>query len=211
MADRTRQTRKRRATTNRIQEAALALFQEKGYDQTTLQEIADRADVATRTLTHHFAAKHDLVIGVGPWSLDRLRAELGSNHEPEAVLAAVRRWYLDGVRSASADEGEDAFWAQRRARARVIRETKVLQGYATASFTEFEDLIARHLAEGGHLAHRSLVPRLAALTIMGGLRELHFFSVETLSPGSSAEDMVGVLLEFARLGLERFSLASQDD
>lgn len=211
MADRTRQTRKRRATTSRIQDAALSLFQEKGYEQTTLQEIAERADVATRTLTHHFPAKHDLVIAVGPWSLDSLRAELGESHDPEAVLSAVRRWYLDGVRAAMVDEDEDAFWSQRRARARVIRDSKVLQGYATASFAEFEQLIALHLASrGGEPAPGPLVPRLVALSIMGGLRELHFFYPDVHAHGSSIEELLDVVLDFARAGLSPFSPALPD-
>ena len=45
----------------RLQEAALGLFLEFGYDQVTTTEIATRADVTQRTFFRHFADKRDIL------------------------------------------------------------------------------------------------------------------------------------------------------
>jgi AcrR family transcriptional regulator len=45
----------------RLQEAALALFEERGYDQTTSAEIAAKAGVTERTFFRHFADKREVL------------------------------------------------------------------------------------------------------------------------------------------------------
>ena len=47
----------------RLQEAALALFAEHGFDQTTAAEIAARAGLTERTFFRHFADKREVLFG----------------------------------------------------------------------------------------------------------------------------------------------------
>ncbi len=47
----------------RLQEAALALYSERGFDQTTAAEIAKRAGVTERTFFRHFADKREVLFG----------------------------------------------------------------------------------------------------------------------------------------------------
>jgi TetR/AcrR family transcriptional regulator, cholesterol catabolism regulator len=56
-----RRDRHRQATRKRILDAALVLFLEQGYTATSVDEIAERADVARRTLFNHFVRKQDLL------------------------------------------------------------------------------------------------------------------------------------------------------
>ena len=44
-----------------LQQAALELFRERGYEQTTAAEIAARAGVTERTFFRHFADKRDVL------------------------------------------------------------------------------------------------------------------------------------------------------
>jgi AcrR family transcriptional regulator len=47
----------------RLQEAALALYSERGFDQTTAAQIADRAGLTERTFFRHFADKREVLFG----------------------------------------------------------------------------------------------------------------------------------------------------
>jgi AcrR family transcriptional regulator len=55
-----RDSRGRGDTRTRIQQVALELFAEQGYDKTSLREIAGRLDVTKAALYHHFKSKEDI-------------------------------------------------------------------------------------------------------------------------------------------------------
>lgn len=56
-----RRERKKAATRQAIADAALRLFLDRGYDQVSIRDIADAADVSTTTLFKHFTGKEALV------------------------------------------------------------------------------------------------------------------------------------------------------
>jgi AcrR family transcriptional regulator len=53
--------RGRSDTRTRIQQVALALFAEQGYEKTSLREIAERLDVTKAALYYHFKSKEDII------------------------------------------------------------------------------------------------------------------------------------------------------
>jgi AcrR family transcriptional regulator len=53
--------RGRSDTRARIQQVAVALFAEQGYEKTSLREIAERLDVTKAALYYHFKSKEDIV------------------------------------------------------------------------------------------------------------------------------------------------------
>jgi AcrR family transcriptional regulator len=62
--------RRKQASRTRILDAALALFRAQGVEGTTIEEICERADVATRTFFNHFPKRDDMVRAL---ALSRLR------------------------------------------------------------------------------------------------------------------------------------------
>ncbi len=47
----------------RLEEAALELYTERGFDETTVAEIAERAGLTERTFFRHFADKREVLFG----------------------------------------------------------------------------------------------------------------------------------------------------
>lgn len=77
--------RKRARTRDQIADAATTLFIEKGYDATTLEEIAEVADVHKRTLLRYFPTKAHLVLHNQYAALETFREALAARGERSAV------------------------------------------------------------------------------------------------------------------------------
>ncbi|MGP4011747.1 TetR/AcrR family transcriptional regulator [Streptomyces sp. 4N124] len=56
--------RRRGDTRQRIQDVALALFAEQGYEKTSLREIAERLDVTKAALYYHFKTKEEIIVSL---------------------------------------------------------------------------------------------------------------------------------------------------
>ncbi|KUO17353.1 TetR/AcrR family transcriptional regulator [Streptomyces dysideae] len=56
--------RRRGNTRQRIQDVALELFAEQGYEKTSLREIAERLDVTKAALYYHFKTKEEILVGL---------------------------------------------------------------------------------------------------------------------------------------------------
>lgn len=68
----------RERTRNRIYRAAQELFAEHGYDNTSLADIARRAEVSTGTLYRYYPAKHYLLLYVADDALAKMEAQAES-------------------------------------------------------------------------------------------------------------------------------------
>src|SRR3984885_7518285 len=73
----------------RLQEAALALYSERGFDQTTAAEIAARAGVTERTFYRHFADKREVLFGGSLVLKERILAGGGAAPKGDGPLEAV--------------------------------------------------------------------------------------------------------------------------
>ncbi|MFE7650242.1 TetR/AcrR family transcriptional regulator [Streptomyces phaeoluteigriseus] len=56
--------RRRGNTRQRIQDVALELFAEQGYEKTSLREIAERLDVTKAALYYHFKTKEEIIVSI---------------------------------------------------------------------------------------------------------------------------------------------------
>lgn len=76
-----RRERKKLEVRDRIRAAAIGLFREKGYGATTVEEIAERADVAKGTFFNYFPRKEALLAALGEEMMEQLTEELGPHRE----------------------------------------------------------------------------------------------------------------------------------
>jgi AcrR family transcriptional regulator len=91
-------SRKQKLVHDAILDAALALFQDKGFDETTVEDIAQAAGVSKRSFFRYYAAKDDLlaksVIEYGHVLADAIRSAPKGASDVEVIdltlLAGVR-------------------------------------------------------------------------------------------------------------------------
>lgn len=62
--------RKRRATRDAIERAAIALVSERGYDNVTVAQICELSSVSQGTFFNYFRTKDAAIVGIGEYDLD---------------------------------------------------------------------------------------------------------------------------------------------
>jgi AcrR family transcriptional regulator len=203
-----RQQRRKRRTRQAIQTAALELFAERGYRETTISDIAERADVAPRTVTVHFPAKEELLFDAEPFTLDSLSTRLAAREAGESALQALRDWMAGTMAQAetSGSELDGRFWERRALRAHIINTEPELRGRARASYYPFERVLAEAIGKDLGQPANSLIPRLAALSAVAGLRELYESdeAQALAAPPNAAEllKLVDTVIRFTQAGAD---------
>src|SRR5438876_1174839 len=98
--------RKKQRTRETIARAAHELFAERGYHATTLPEIAEAADVSTRTIFAYFPSKEDILFSEFPLMKEALEKALAERPEGEEALETVREFILStvGIEKSEVDE-----------------------------------------------------------------------------------------------------------
>jgi AcrR family transcriptional regulator len=106
----------------RLQEAALALYGERGYDETTVAEIAERAGLTKRTFFRYFVDKREVLF----WGSERLQL-----HMVAAIEAAPAPASALGLIGAALDAAGDVF--------EEVREFSSLRHRIVASSPELRE------------------------------------------------------------------------
>jgi len=128
----------------RLQEAALALYSERGFDQTTAAEIAARVGVTERTFFRHFADKREVLFGGSELLRERIVTGVAEAPEGQTPLEAVAR----GLDAAAAFLGEARrdLSAQRHA---VIAANPELRERELAKVAYYAAAVAATLGQRG--------------------------------------------------------------
>ncbi|MFD0362014.1 TetR/AcrR family transcriptional regulator [Nocardia sp. GCM10030253] len=83
-----------------IREAAVRLFGAKGFEQTSLREVADAVGITKASLYYHYASKLDLLLAIIDPIIDHMRAVVEDidavPHDAEGIRAVLRT-YLRGM------------------------------------------------------------------------------------------------------------------
>jgi AcrR family transcriptional regulator len=132
--------RKKAETRQRIQDEAMRLFLERGYDATTVEEIAAAAGVSHMTFFRHYPSKDDVVAmdAYDPLLAELIRARPSTEHPVERVRATV----LAGLEAVYAGDRATIL-----ARAQLIGSTPALRARALDNQRATEALFASALGD----------------------------------------------------------------
>jgi AcrR family transcriptional regulator len=201
-----RRERNKQRTRLAIQTAAFELFAERGYRETTINAIADKADVAPRTVTVHFPTKEELLFDAEPFTLTSLVTVLEARDPHQSALDALRGWMASTMTALDSAESSGRVWERRALRAHIINAEPELRGRARAGYYEFERVLADAIGKDLSQPGTALTPRLAALTAVTGLRELYETNeaASLPSPPKAAEllALVNRVIAFTQAGID---------
>lgn len=164
-----RRERKKQATRDAIHEAAFTLAEERGLAGTTIEAIADRADVAPRTFFNYFTCKEDAILDRDPDRIERFRQELLARPSGEDALTALRAV----VESEFARRLDDADRNLRRMR--LIRSDPQLMAAMAGYSDEIERGLVAAVAERTGQDVEDLYPSLLVTAAWGALKAAHLY------------------------------------
>ncbi len=119
---------------------ALRLFVERGFENTTLDDVAAELGLGRRTLFHYFASKNDLVWGEFDQVLARLRADLQAADQRLPITTVVRQ---AAVRS---NAYPPQLLDELRQRVTLIQSVPALQAHSMLRYAEWRRVIAEYVA-----------------------------------------------------------------
>jgi AcrR family transcriptional regulator len=178
--------RKKQRTRQAIRDAALHLFAQRGFDNVTVAEVAQAAEVAEKTVFNYFGTKEALFFDQdAPIEADLVTA-IRQRTPGESAVAAVRR-YLAGHLEAPAAIPEHYHGLP------VLAHSPALQAYLRELFARSEQTVAQVLAEETATDPDGIEPRVAAVALVGALRTLYERFLAAATSGQDAKDAVAVL------------------
>jgi AcrR family transcriptional regulator len=143
----------------RLMKAAIALFDEQGYEATTVAEIAERAGLTKRTFFRHFADKREVLFS-GSHELQRLWLEGVAAAPADATPLAVVTAGLDPVAEMFTERHEFA-----RIRAGIIEANPELQERELIKLQNLTGAITAALVERGVSANAAILAAHTGVTV----------------------------------------------
>jgi AcrR family transcriptional regulator len=132
--------RKKRATREALRRAALELVAEQGAPLVTVEGIAARADVSTRTFFNYFPTKEDAIVGWDPEALAEMVDHLHGRPAEESALEALRATLVEVLSRFDTDRRDLL------TRLQVIRSDPQLLAHHVSRWCDTERRLAAALA-----------------------------------------------------------------
>ena len=193
--------RKKQRTRETIVTVGLELFAERGYQQTTVADIAEAAEVSKGTVFAYFPTKEDIVFADTAPVCDDLLRQLRERPADRSAVDVLRSFMGEHV--VAPDE-------RRLLRERLIASDEQLRSHYRARLAEIEDAMAAAIAGDLGAGPDDLRPRLAAAAVMAALAVAKDHARRVRGRTASREEAAAVLDEavaFLTAGLAAMSEA----
>jgi mycofactocin system transcriptional regulator len=148
-------------TVEEIEKAALEVIAVRGFDDTTVEEIAAAAGISRRTFFRYFSSKSDLPFGNYAALLEALEAWFAAEPTDRPVLEVI----ADAVMRFNRVHTDGA--VAHRERMRLIMHTPALRASAALHQDEWVAVLARYAARRLGSSPDALGPRIVAHVSLG--------------------------------------------
>jgi AcrR family transcriptional regulator len=187
--------RKKQRTRETIARVAVELFDERGYHATTLAEIAEAADVSTRTIFAYFPSKEDILFAEFPAMKEAFAQALAERPAGKDTLETMRDFIL------SIPHETDELHARRE---RIIRGDETLRSHKRARLAQLDELLAASIAKDLDAPADDLRPHIVAASLIAAFEVLSERRGDAPPPRSAEEIAAAIdpIVTFLRGGLE---------
>lgn len=153
----------RRPVTSRaeLEHAAFGLFAEKGFEQTTVDDIAAAAGIGRRTFFRYFRSKNDVPWGDFERELERMRDRLRDCPPNVPLMDAIRVALVDFNRV----DPTQIPWHRRRMT--LILRVPALFAHSTLRLAAWRTVVAEFAAERTGQRPGALAPQAIAYAVLG--------------------------------------------
>ena len=153
----------RRPSTTRqhIADTAIDLFAARGFDEVSVDDVAEAAGISRRTLFRYYASKNAIPWGEFDAHLEHLR-ELLARVDPAASTEQALRDALLAFNTF-----DDSELRRHRTRIQVILRTTELQAYSMTMYAGWRTVIAEFVAARSGAKPDDLAPQTVAWTMLG--------------------------------------------
>lgn len=135
---------------------ALDLFAARGFDRTTVDDLAEAAGIGRRTFFRYFPSKNDVLWGDFDTALEGLRERLAAVPADVPLLEGIREAVL--AFNALPPEVEP----QHRVRMGLVLHTPALQAHSTLRYAGWRAVIAAHVADRLGQPEDDFLPQVVA-------------------------------------------------
>lgn len=169
--------RRRSTSTDHVSNVAIDLFTARGFDAVSVDDVAEAAGIARRTLFRYYPSKNALPWGDFDEHLDHLR-DLLADLDPGVPIGEALRTALLAFNTF--DEAETV---RHRQRMRVILQTAELQAYSMTMYAGWRAVVADFVAARLGATPSDLAPQTVAWTMLGVALSAyeHWLADETVS------------------------------
>ena len=154
--------RKKQKTREAIQREAMRLFQEQGYEVTTIEQIAEAAEISPSTFFNYFPTKEDVVI-LDPY--DPLFVSVFLGRPPDESLGqALRHTFTEGLAGVFERDREIIL-----ARSRLIMAVPALRARIWEELERSHDLFCTVVAERTGRDPHDFRLRVTSMMLIGAM------------------------------------------
>jgi AcrR family transcriptional regulator len=158
--------RKKEQTRRAIEDAAYRLFAERGYQATTVADIAEAADVAPRTFFAYFPSKEDVLFADFDATANELTILLRARAAGETTFDALRAWIAQLLPELEAQDDREAL------RHHLCEEHEAIAAHERHLMGRIEEIIAEGIAADLNDDPGALRPRMVAAAAIAAVMAL---------------------------------------
>jgi len=186
--------RKKKQTREALARAGMELFVERGYDATTLAEIAEAAGVSTRTIFAYFPSKEDILFAGFQTMREALALRLADRPGGKDALTTLRDFILSGNTKTELD----------RKLERIICSDETLLSHKRARMSQLQELLAAAIADDLGAEPDDFRAHVAAASLTAAFEVLERRDRGTSAAYTTEEVATAIdpVISFVRAGLE---------